>query len=661
MRLDMTFTLQFSGQTWEPRPSAAGPPVVYAAGTPPYLWSAHSCGVDMLALNKLINRISFNIQNKQWTEEDRTPELFDILATQFDQEKMKGYGLNLYETAGLLTLDANVGRGNAHPSELGAIGISPSNGFESSLPSNKNNMTIFEKMVEAGYITIDNVTFSQTSGPVLTSTYNDYLKAYVPMNGTSIFYTVPALPAPPANVPSGNPLIQTVTFTVHEYLISPSLSNPYTFNKFVKSYYAGSYPVNVTLDFDTSYFEGMFKNLLPVISVNSIAYPITTVSKTITDASLNFMTFDSSKEIVEPYQRTLYYNLDFQTMNSETASLPNDSLASATAKKSRVVTSNLSSLPPFIMGWVATRTYENNATLLAGVEDTNSRTSSTLSSIIYHPLQNITIQYGAQTDCMLGVQLTWREIVDLTMSVVHNEEYRRLIWGSWAVDVQGPLFNSQYAGNNLENAITSSIVYDTWWRHSEITNGMTFFILPTAKLNFRPIMQSDMPLIPEFNFGSNNYKSLVVEMTWKPSNFVAGVFVSNTVINCQPTVILCTKRVRSIPMDGQGALADERIEYDYINNNDELAGIVDEFEQRNNASSLVNHELQYVGGGFWGDVLSKVRDALPGVARAIRGVRDLTSGREGLLGRVHDYSSKASDVLHALGHGKAKVGRPRRK
>ena len=64
VRLDLTFKLVFSGLTWGPTAATANPPEF----TPPYFWSQASCGVDAFALNKLINRIGFNIQNKQWNE-----------------------------------------------------------------------------------------------------------------------------------------------------------------------------------------------------------------------------------------------------------------------------------------------------------------------------------------------------------------------------------------------------------------------------------------------------------------------------------------------------------------------------------------------------------------------------------------------------------------
>lgn len=163
------------------------------------------------------------------------------------------------------------------------------------------------------------------------------------------------------------------------------------------------------------------------------------------------------------------------------------------------------------------------------------------------------------------------------------------------------------------------------------------------------------------NFGSTHYKSLIIDLYWNVAQVANDICPTPAAILCEPRVILCTKRIRSIPMTNDASpLFDVRVEFDYIRDNDRLSRVLEEFYLRNNSATNVNSELQFVGGGFFGDLLSKVKGALPHVATAVRGINALTQGHSGLLGRVNNLTGHASDLLSMTGHGRRHVGRPRR-
>lgn len=649
VRLDLQFQVTISGITQAPGVSA-GTPATQGGGTPPTFWSEFSCGVDPFCINKLISRIAFNIQNKQWSETQRTPELFDILGTQFDQKKLESYGIIPYELQGDVQLDRMVGRGAVSRNNYHVMFVPTLTNFSylnlrTSLTSVPDKLTPMQRAVINGYVSIDNVTFTTNEvGVTLKSVYHPEFGCQIPINNAdqSVYYSSPNTAV----------LTQVVTFTVHEYLISPSLSNPYTKNPYSKSYYVGNYPVNMTFDFNSNYLTAMFKNMVPTYRGAAVQVP--TISPTlITDANLLFYTFDTSKELISPYQRTIFYNLDFQNLN-QPAPIPVNNFA--TTQTSIATTSNLTSLPPYIMGWVSCPLYLNNTTLVAAYGAPSNRVDA-LASNIYCPIQNLTIQWGSQTDAMNGVQLTWREITDITMEVVKDPSLYNLIRGSNTVGTATCPFNYAQAGQ-YQNAIFAQIDYSAVSYTPQYLQGMTFFILPTARLNWRPIIQSDVATIPEFNYGSNNYKSMVINMTWQLPSVLANA-PGNPSVNCIPSIVLLTKRVRSIPIDGQGPLFDEMIEYDYMNDTNRLATILESYYLRNNSANDANLEVQFVGGAFLGDVLKHVKEALPTISGIVHGVNALTRGQSGAVASaLHRGTELASHALHAIGG--RKVGRPRK-
>lgn len=595
MRVDLTIKFSYTGRTYE---ALAGPPALL---TPAVLWDPNVCKIDALAINKLIQRITFNIQNKNWTEEQRFPELFDVFASQFDLEKMESYGIDPFTDQGQLKLSYLFGNGKVSRADIDDAGLNYAfSGYQTALVERKEFATTVQKAIEKGYVSVSS-NFS-VGGVPLIGEYHSAINSWVPTVGGVIFYTNPA-----AGAPNANELKQDVTLVISEYIISPSLSNPYTKNKFQKSYYVGAYPVNLTFDFNTNYFNTMIKNLVPTWNdQGAVGQPSVSSAPQIQPSTIGMYSFDSAKELVNPYQRTLYYDLSFQTMNAVQV----NSATWSQKNTSRVVTANLSSLRPYIFGWVSMRPYENPAFVTATGAPNNV---STLGTYQFQQINNVRLSYGSQTDCMLGTQMTWKEISDLTVEVMGNPKLRNMVYGFMFNNESQSLFDYSVAGQNYGDAGDRDLFQQKMAMHA----GMQFFILPTARLNWRPISQSDIPLIPEFNYGSNNFKSLIIEIDWFFNQNAIDIIGTNSAIfTCQPVVALVEKRVRSIPMDGQGNLFDERVEYDYINNNAMLSSIIREYEMRNNSANDVNNELQFVGGSFIGNIVSKIRNVVPHLVKA---------------------------------------------
>ncbi len=682
VRVDLKCKIELTGETVASG-NLGGATYNLPLGTPPYLWSHVHSGVEPFAVNKLINQLNFNIQNKQWSEEQRNPQLIDILSSQFDQDKLKKEGILPFKEVGIAQLDDIYGRGIISREDYNTLTIDTADvGVENGLTNRTKELNSRELAIKNQYITIDKVTFTTTQTGVTLSAEKDarFGNAYVPKVGGNVYYSTTYTVADPDTNPptvAVNTLTQVVEFTIHEYIISPSLSNPYTKNPYSKSYYVGAYPVNITMNFDPDYYAHMFKNQLWRVS-NAVGdtvggrtlYTPTVTSTSFEDANLFFYTFDTLKTYVNPYQHVLYYDMSSQNTQEVIRDKSDTSL-----QNSNIVTSNLSSLPPYIIGFISTSMAKNSALVQAHPARNNSR--SQLATYVLNPIQNVTLHYGSQTDCMLGTNLSWREIVDMTLDVMGNDELRDVLLGlqitkdgatsidkttgSHSVDTASSVWNGLNQNfNTISTATLTGASRDQYWMKPTDTIGLPFFIIPTARLNWRPISQANVVTIPEWNYGSNHYKSLVMDIDW----YLNDQFAKNTEIatdpkiTCTPHVYLCTKRVRSIPMDGDGPMADERIEYDYFNNVDSLASKLSAFYARNNSSNNVNHELQYVGGSFLGDVLNTVKKALPAVASATRAIHGLTKGREGALGKIGDYTGLASQGLSSIGMGKRRVGRP---
>ena len=680
IRMDETYVFTITGHTYGPTPGVAavapappapGVPAMPGYLTPPFLWSPDNCTLDCLSQNKKISKITFSMQNKSWTETDRYIEMFDIMASQFDQKKMESYGLFPFENQGSWKLGDIYGSGKQTRPNFMACNIFPQLvGISNNIQDDSEN--VCTKAYKYGYFTASS-TFSTEgiggAGPLITQQWESFGNADIPTLGGAVYYTNGAV---------GHRLIQTVTIKCSEFIISPSLSNPYCKNPYSKTIFLGNYPFNMQFDYNQQYLNAMFKNLLPYVG-NSTApdfnnsAPIVS-NITITNSTLNFYTFDTAKRISSsPYQRTLYNYLAKQNVNDITGTIGADGTLNGPQLIS-CTTSNLSSLPSFIIGYVSLNTLTNNDFVKA-TNATNTTTPNnvqTLATYMLNPLDQLTISYGSQSDVMCGsTSMTWKEVTDMTIECLGNPQYRNLIFGNHSIKEAYNAFDPSEAGA-LNAAIgvpgvppaslpmpTAGLDTGFFWRAWYKRQGMPFFLINCSRLNFRPIL-NDLPTIPLHNYGSNNFKSLSIKFNCNLATIHNHVINGTTTkINLTPYIFLVTSRIRSLPMDGESLLNDQLVEFDIINRKADLMELFTSFKISNNGANNVNDEIQFVGGAWFGDIMNKVKSILPSVKSAAKLVHDATQGREGLLGDINRISGLAHSGLTQMGYGK-KLGRPRK-
>ncbi len=115
---------------------------------------------------------------------------------------------------------------------------------------------------------------------------------------------------------------------------------------------------------------------------------------------------------------------------------------------------------------------------------------------------------------------------------------------------------------------------------------------------------------------------------------------TNLALTYNPFIVLVTRRVQSMPLGGQGVMANDILEYDLLANHTELSNILETFFKENNSASIGHEQEQFVGGNFFSNIVGHVKKALPHVANTVRA--------------IHTLSGLASSGLSALGQGRSK-------
>jgi len=645
LELEFTFQIVSTGKTIVPDLDGVGAGAALA-GTPPYFWSAVNGGVDPLIINKMINYISFNIANKQFTESNgrNEVELMDLYGLQLDQQKLKEHGIYLQENAGVPYLtnvygqgvvpmvNLNAGSTNANLQTVSRRGYQLAQVSPNSMINNTHL-----KAYKQDYVQIKSVEFSTTEalgGNV------KLVATQIPEYGPGVFVPVYDSGANEGEVyfsTTANTLTQTTTIVVREYLISPNTSNPYSHNPYAKSYPTLGYPFNLQLNFNTDYM----KYGVVALSANGSGQNKVTTQVTLVDAGLNLYTFDTEKKFESDTLRTLYTYVDKQTVPTKSF------LASDNSEKSQTVaSSNLTSLPPYIFMYVSTRMWENpsilNAVKCGGVAGADSVAPNELLPYVLNPLTRVKIEYGSQADVVWGTDASIKELQDLTMECLKDKSLRKIVANQLRVPTSSSLFNT-----TTPPALFPTDFDQYFVKENINASGLPFLLIKTGSLNFRPLPNlSNLPVIPEFNYGSQNYRSLRISMSWTASPALISMIPSasraTTSITYNPSIVFVTKRVRSISLSGQGVMADDIVEYDLQNNHRELKAIIDDFVKQNHSSSLGSQQIQFVGGSFLGNILGSVTKHLTPIRQVVKG--------------VHTVSGLADKGLEML--GAAKRGRP---
>ena len=273
------------------------------AGTPAALWTQANSTVDGFCLNKLISEIKFSIGNKQWTEVDRqNPILMDIFAQQFDKEAVESYGI--YGKGGLAEsvehVQSNVYGSGVFGSDYFAANASTQAlvavGFDASILDEHMQERQPWQQNTKGYVKVLSNTITVAGSTATSNVVNGLEGVDVPVVSSTDVTQV------------YNAMTQTVVLEIHEFIISPYLSNPYSRNKNKKIYYAGGYPFNMSLAFNAEYMKSLFK-------WNDF---LSTTRPTVTSCSfiqwnMRFWTFDTAKELPKEAISIIYYKQDEQT------------------------------------------------------------------------------------------------------------------------------------------------------------------------------------------------------------------------------------------------------------------------------------------------------------------------------------------------------------
>ncbi len=625
-------------------------------GTPAYFWSPDNGGVVPLFINKLINSATFNVANKQWVEVNgrSEPELVDIYGMQLDQRKLAEHGIYLTDNIGVLEYRKCLGVGNQSRRNQDWTAPAPFNYWEQGLQLSLNNefnaLKPTVKAVKQKYVTVKSVVFTTTenlgSGVSLSPVLDGKL-------GPNVWVPVRSDTGAPYYSGINNTLTQTTVIEVREYLISPNTSNPYSINDYCKTYPTLGYPLNLALTFNNNIMEWG-----PITTASSIGQLGGGISSfTLTGAELSLFTFDAKKKLQSDILRTLYMYVDRQSVPNIVQTIDskylkrfqNDQVKTLSQK---VSSSNLTSLPPYIFLYISTRMWENQNLLKNLSFGEGEAKAKTVSPYILHPMTRVRVSYGPQSDVIWGSENTMEELQDMTMKFISEPRNRQII----ACQSHPLLAESILDGAVFQDVLPANY-YTTvasdpdrfWTKQSNHATGLPFLILETASLNFRSLPNAgNLPVIPEFNMGSSNYRSLTVELDWEVNQSFCenvttnGVYSADNVI-FQPNVVFVTNRVRSINLSATGTLADDNVEYDFLANRTELTNIITDFVVRNNSKNTAQDQLQFVGGSFFGNILSSVRSVLPHVASAVRG--------------IHSASSTASNILNHLGQGRRRTTR----
>ena len=624
-----------------------------AVGTPPIFFDPRCHTVDALCLNKLLSRLTFSVCNKQWVETDRQPEYFNIIATQFDQRKLNAYGINLLKGDVLAQRSQELGTGVLSMANLSGMydGFAPPLTAEtaailaSGMDASKNGDYLLDKYAwernTKGYVEIVSNTFTGNAGGFASLNCVGY-------QGINC----PATAAQGTVAEWGGAMTQVVVLRVREYIISPSLANPYAKESFTKSLYTGGYPVTITADFNTTYLNNLVVWNKPLGSDWVLQQPqIGNVAGI--PMNMNMYTFKSAKPIpINETQKQLYYYPDWQNRNlvaynNVAPTVAADGVETYPPQKSTIVTANLSSLPPYVVAYVGFR-YSDNAEIVnptvAPALPARKTVASNAPYFMMGDIKGATLRYGTSTD-VLCVSMTRQELINHSLETIGSPEFRCFLENN-----EQPVTVYDLQNNAL--GLNNSLVAADWDKFKTQQNrsktGYGFICLNLARLNLRSL--EGISLIPSVNYGTTQYKSLQLEVSWTaPPSFVRNYKNGEGATGrSEMNMINLYKRIRTMPISNQGPLTDDIVEFQYGEIKDALNNYILSASNNNGDSELV-----YFGGGsFMGNVMDRLKGYAKRFGLASKGARLASS----LLPQDYNYSKKGltalGDAVESMGYGR---------
>jgi hypothetical protein len=677
-------TVVFSGNTMPP----AALTTTTGGGTSPLIFDPRTNSVETFGINKLINQIKWNVSNKAWTEVDRDlPELIDLFSMQFDQDQLRSYGIygkGMHES---LHHRCNEVYGSGLKGGLvyqcvAANTATPYNAMLTQTENDHTRNSIPALQNRKGYCVITSVFTDSTGASIPTSEY------CIGFEGVTCPSTIQDGNQCGYYPPGGTTITQTVTFEFHEYLISPSASNPYSINPYKKIYYSGGYPFNLSFNFNQNVLPSLVKwKPIEYSTLNAGNTALMTLNQQVVSSSwdisgstLNFWTFNTARDLPRNPIKTVYFKIDKQT--PQNVSFSNQDLLAQTPKKQTINTTNLSSLPPYIILYGVAR-QDNNSGI------SNSYYNEVSSATTNHPyyelfdIEQVQLRVQTQNDTLGAVTLSMEELVNThTLEVLgkKNLEFREFLRSNVQYDafrdIGDSLFNytpdqvlNRFYTTAVPGTATTWQIANSWLAKNCTKRGLNFVIIDVAKLNIRT--DDGIPVVPLVNYGSSKFKAITIDVTFKPTRQMREVAQNQSApaetpsispnraavasINMEYNALLMYKNLRTLPILS-GQVLDERIEWQLNNVSGELMKQIHD----GGFDSDGDNQLQYVGGAFapWEfvkNVASKVgsflRPAAKKVVEAARYVQRHTKDNDDLEG-IHDIAANISDVGRVFGLGK---------
>jgi len=319
---------------------------------------------------------------------------------------------------------------------------------------------------------------------------------------------------------------------------------------------------------------------------------------------VRFWTFNSSSPIPRNSQKIFYFKEMRQTpqLISITRGSTQDTSKSANAQINTALQTNM---PPFIVLYGACRKSQNSTYFASPLNSSN---------VEMFDIESVNLQVGTQSDCLGNIELNRDELVQHTLDVIGNPEYRQMLRSELSLFSYGDYGQSTNGFNNVDitasgaladvlGLVATNLISSRGLAQKIMKSiGWNFYILDMARLNLRST--NGVPIVPLINFGSANAKAISVKPVFKFTKQMFDNTTGSDVINCEFNLVLMRPFIRTLPI-GNGSLTDDEV---YFNQGD-VAGSLMEKINADYGNSGVN-QISYMGGGFLGNLGNKAMEVL---------------------------------------------------
>ena len=621
-RLNMTGSVSWSisGTTVQPAAPVSG----INKGTSPFFWNPLQSTIDTFIMSKAFYRRTFTINNSASTiVENMTPELCDAMASTFDQQKLRDLRMEHLPPCGFYPMAQLCGefilsQANTEVMTLG--GLPPKdlkNGVYAfgSYALNRNT---------GSYITGISVTYSNAANSISTSTeIIDFLGIPVPVETAST-----------ATVYYGD-LVQTITVSFNEDLVSSYFYNNYMDDKLVWNRDLPASSFNVKFDIDTGYLQRALKFNSMIYNTAGAQVFLTPSQATISNFKLGYLSYGvpNGLDIQQSYKLLVYQPNIYQSPTNMTYTSSNETWSGSQNY------SSLSRIPQYLMIYANINQSNVNQSLIPG---------NMFPSTLNLPITSLTGTFNSDSG-LFTFSLTQRELLERTLKNLSQDRYlhAQIVGENLSLN---PLYNAssttqQYDLNPADSYVYQNVSY--WASHS----------LPTSQVYILKIgddLRIPSNLCPNKLVNYNltlNATCDISDSTAPPINTTGGfgpyLLQAYAQLNgaVQLNTYFFTKQIVRI--------TNQTLDIIDINSN------VDEYQRAQvdfiemardtrNKDLVLNMDMM-VGGGFFSsakNLISKAIGAVPGILKHAR------HGIDFIKNVTHHPVAHAADLgLKAIGYG----------